>query len=234
MLVHSVLAHLRVVLGQVLGVVFPELHRDHGELCALADDDFQVAVVVGRTGVLHNHDAARVCPRLQHVVRVGAASGARAVDQDPQRLSRLGFRRDDQCRASSVLAEATTAARSAGVSTVPRGAAPCARVPRTYPSGASTVNAAAGSGSTSVAVSESRLASPRTGLKRHSSSRPVGSAKSATSKLVSRSARRGHHGDAVVVAVVNLGGDQALAFLGETCDGGGSDAGLFSSNFGSH
>ena len=89
-------------------------------------------------------------------------------------------------RPAGVLALATTAARSAGTSAVPRGASPGARVATTTGSGADTAYVAAPS---SVGVSANSALSRSTGVKRHSSSRPVGMPKSATSNEVLRSAR---------------------------------------------
>ena len=88
--------------------------------------------------------------------------------------------------ASGELAFATTAARSAGTSTVPRGAWPAASVPTRTPSGAVTAYSTAPS---SVGVSVSSERSRSTGVNRHSSSRPFGIGNAATSNDVGRSAR---------------------------------------------
>ena len=88
--------------------------------------------------------------------------------------------------ASGELAFATTAARSAGTSTVPRGAWPAASVPTRTPSGDVTAYSTAPS---SVGVSVSSERSRSTGVNRHSSSRPFGIGNAATSNDVGRSAR---------------------------------------------
>ena len=87
--------------------------------------------------------------------------------------------------ASCVSACASTDARSPGVRTVPRGASPIASVPVSKPS-PSIVTVSASSSVTFSASSGERRS---TGVKRHSSSRPVGRGKSAGSKERVRSER---------------------------------------------
>ena len=174
-----------VVLGEVVALVVPLLDGHDGELGPVGGDDGEDLAVLGRPGVLE-HDGGPGEPAGPHEQVAVDDLAFGAGEPDAHRCRRARPRRG--CRAPRRRRCGRRPRRRPG-RLAP--GAPLARhsstdaVPSVTPSGRSSPTP----GTRRWRASRSRAPRRSTGVNRHSSSRPVGSGKSATAYDVVRSAR---------------------------------------------